>query len=135
MKVHRTLALVALLALGAGCRTAPIRDVDHAPLPSAPLDARQQQIERAALMQGWEIQHIAPNLMIATKRRGRHVASTMIEFDRDSYSIRLRNSVALRQTDDRIHKTYNDWVERLEYSIRREADMPVPASVSSPPRR
>ena len=46
--------------------------------------------------------------------------------------VRRRDSINLDQSGDRIHETYNLWVESLEDSIRHEAAAETGA-VSSPP--
>jgi len=80
-----------------------------------------RQVERAARVQGWETEVLQPGVLLATKRRGRHVASSTIEFDERSFSITLRNSSELKQSGGRIHKAYNEWVRNLADAIRREA--------------
>lgn len=117
-------ALVWLVAASA-CSTAPIYDVADARLGgTATLEQRTQQIVRAARMQDWEVEQLQPNVMIAIKKRGRHVATTTIRYDETRFSLELRNSVDLAQSPTRIHKLYNEWVEGLENSIRQEVSAP-----------
>lgn len=110
---------VGLLALAA-CRTAPIYEVANAPIePPRSLEEVGRLIERAAILQGWQTQQVRPGLLLATKRVGRHVASVAIEYQTDSYSITLRQSIALKQSEGWIHVRYNEWVHALERAIDR----------------
>jgi hypothetical protein len=94
------LALFLVLFLAA-CKTAPAR------------------------LQNWETEQTSPGVMIVTKRRGRHVAAATVRYDTDSFSISLRNSIALKQAPDgTIHKLYNVWAKGLENAIRQEVSAP-----------
>ena len=128
------LLLGLLMSFGAGCKTAPIHNVRVAVDP-APLEVRHQQIVRAAHMQGWTTQSPGPGIVIATRRKGRHTASSTIEFDGSNYSITLRNSAFLKQSGDSIHKLYNVWIQGLEQSINREMSSAwsPPAVAAQPP--
>ncbi len=117
-------ALVLTLLLVPACRTARVYEVEDQALGPAPLEQREAQIARAARMQGWSVETLEPGVMIATKRLKKHVASTTVVYDEDSFSLALRNSVSFKQSGDRIHKLYNAWVEDLETAIRREASAP-----------
>jgi hypothetical protein len=126
-------ALLASLLLSVGCSTARIHNVPSSRLPpAASLEKRAEQIDRAARFQGWTVEDLEPGVKIVTKRKGPHVASSTIHFDRESYSITLRDSINLDQSKDHIHEVYNLWVESLEDSLRHEAAAGAGA-VSSPP--
>jgi len=113
----------------AGCSTAPIHNVETTRLSdSQPLEVREKQIDRAARLQNWEVETIGPGVMVATKRRGAHMAASTIRFSPQSYSITLRNSVELEQSKTRIHDLHHTWVQGLDSSIRQE----TAAGVSGP---
>ncbi len=121
------LPLLLSSAAIAGCvwlsgNRVPIYNIVDAPLDHAgTVQHAGEQIRRAARIQNWEIEEVRTNLMYVTKRRGQHVATAAISYDADSFSIRLRSSVYLKQTEDgRIHKLYDEWVRSLESTIRRE---------------
>jgi hypothetical protein len=83
------------------------------------------RIERAARLQSWHAERRQPGLLIVTKRRGRHVGSANIRYDMERFDISLRSSSYLRETPDgKIHKLYNEWVQALERTIRREVAAP-----------
>ena len=129
------LLLLSIVLLAPGCRTARIHDVRDHRVPVADLELREEQIRRAARLQGWEVEVLRPGELIVTKKRGRHVAASTIEFTPDRYSITLRNSTDLKQSGNRIHKVYNRWIEGLDASIESEARAGSSArpSVAYPP--
>lgn len=114
------MVLLALL-LGA-CRTAPIYNVQRAPIgmSGASLEDVGVWIDRAARLQEWRTEAVAPGTLLVTKSRGRHVATATIRYDATSYSITLRNSIDLKQRHGEIHKAYNEWIRSLDRTIRRE---------------
>lgn len=130
------LLLLAALGLG-GCKTARIYDIPNAFAPAADLELREEQIHRAARLQGWEAETIHPGEIVVTKRRGRHFAATTVRYSRESYSVTLRNSIDLKQRGGKIHKLYNKWVRDLKRSIDTEAVAgtyrPASSPVASPP--
>jgi hypothetical protein len=118
----RPLATVLLLFLATSCRTEAIYNVERAPLPqSGTLEQVKLDIERAAAIQDWRLEEVGPQTFIATKRFGQHTASTTVRYDEHSFSIALRQTRDLRESDGRVHKVYNRWVWALEQSIRRES--------------
>ena len=116
---------LALLAL-AGCRSAPIRNVDSA-LLMAPLDVTLEEVTtgivRAGAFRDWRMTEIAPGHLAAeVEVRGRHRAAVDIFFDTRVFSIRYVDSENLNFDARRglIHPNYNQWVMDLRSSIQRE---------------
>jgi len=108
--------------VGLSCNRGPIYNVVDAPLDHAGnVEHVGEQIRRAARMANWEIEEVRPNVIYVTKRRGQHTATAAISYDADSFSIQLRSNDYFKQSEDgRIHKLYNEWVNSLELTIRRE---------------
>lgn len=125
---RKLLPVAFLLLLAFGCKTAAVYNVDGASLGSGGLSLAEVEtrIDRAARMQDWDTEKTGPGTMIVTKKRGRHAASATLRYDTQTFSIRLRNSIDLRESGDgtSIHKLYNVWVQRLEDSIVSEATAP-----------
>jgi hypothetical protein len=118
--------ILALLWFGA-CRTAPIYDVVGEPLRferALTEEEVAERIERAAEMQGWVSQEFASGQLVVTKRKGRHIASATVTYDTSSFSITFRNSVDFKQSGDRIHKLYNEWIRALVSTIQMEVSSP-----------
>lgn len=123
--LRRTLVvgLVLGLAVLAGCRGAPIREVDAAPVVSAkPLSNEQVEaaILRAGSGLGWRIAKQSPGKMMGTLALRSHVAVVDITYSPKTYSIKYKDSTNLDYTGNSIHKNYNGWIENLENAIRRE---------------
>lgn len=106
-----------------GCKTARVYNVVDVPVTSTrPLTAEEvgARIDRAARIQAWTTEQIAPGHLIATKRKGGHAGTVTISYDASSFSIQLRNATNLKHSGDKIHKLYNEWVQELEETIRME---------------
>ena len=114
-------ALLVALSLVAGCKTRAIYNAERVALEPVTLEERARQIERAARLQGWALETVAPGVSIATRRSGPHVAVATLTFGPERFAIDFRSSVALNHSGDRIHGRYNEWVMALERSILAEA--------------
>ena len=122
----RRLVLILMLALAtsfmAGCRTNPIREVQSAPVPNAPLSTRKVQdaIKAAGAGQGWVMQREAPGLITGTLNVRDHMAQVRIAYDSRTYSIRYKNSSNLKYdaANRTIHSNYNGWIQNLDNAIR-----------------
>ncbi len=117
--------VLALLAL-AGCRSAPVRNVDQA-LLMAPLDVTLEEVTtgivRVGALRDWRMTEIAPGHLVAEiEVRGRHRAAADIFFDTRVFSIQYRYSENLNFDARRglIHPNYNQWVMSLRSGIQRE---------------
>jgi hypothetical protein len=124
MRIVLAVLLCTLVTLGcvwlSGNR-APVYNVVDAPLDSSgSLERVGEQIRLAARLIDWQVEEFRPNVVLATKRHGSHVATAAISYDADSFSIELRGSSQMKQGDGRVHKLYNEWVHDLEAAIRRE---------------
>lgn len=120
-------ALIALVAL-AGCRTAPIYNVEGAPLANATGEAYRlndvtKAIIKAGARRGWDMQVVTPGQIEGKVNvRGKHSATVDIFYDADSVSIRHKSSRNLNYNATRsvIHPNYNSWIRLLEGDIRKE---------------
>ncbi|MGH7287399.1 MAG: hypothetical protein ACREI8_05205, partial [Myxococcota bacterium] len=119
--------LCALALLIGACRTAAVYNpTDIALVSPQPLSIEgvSAVIDRAARLQGWQVENLQPGSKLASKSRGRAIATATIVYDTRAFSIQLRSSVGLRQSGDKIHKLYNKWVEALETTILQESAAP-----------
>jgi hypothetical protein len=119
--MHRRLLVtglgIGLFALGA-CRLAPVYMVTDGNFQgSAPLTRRGDQIRRAAIRLGWQIQDVRPGLMRATFSARRDQAVVEIAYGRDQFSIRHAESTNLAFDGTQINRAYNGWVQDLERGI------------------
>ncbi len=114
--------MIALFALTlAGCRTAPIKDVDNAPVPPG---ATEEQVQKAILEAGsslgWSMKAKYPGLIVGFLGLRNHMAEVEIPYTRRSYSIRYKSSSNLKYdpANKTIHSNYNSWIENLDTAIR-----------------
>ncbi len=117
--------LVVMVALGMGCRTAQVYNVEQSPV-SLYGDAKptQQQVEKAIIAAGarlgWKIKPVSPGVMVGTLAVRDHLAVVDIACNINDYSITYKDSSNLKYDGTNIHKNYNGWVQRLDRAINAE---------------
>ena len=115
------LLAIFVLALGvAACQHPQVYNVEQAPL-NAPASASLKQIQQAILSagtkRGWMMRVAEPGHIVATHSRGSHSATVDVFFNTQTYSITYNASTDLDYDGERIHGTYNRWVEYLKQDI------------------
>jgi hypothetical protein len=118
---HAWLLLLGLLHLA--CATVPIVDPTTTLLPEDPKRTDvtvANAMKAAALESGWELENDGPGQMQATLRRRSHVAVVTIIYDASGYRIEYKDSTNLDHEGDRIHRSYNRWVRKLDARIRKQ---------------
>jgi hypothetical protein len=119
------LAAAAALVL-AGCTTAPIQNVEQAPIvlasgkTSVTMTEVNNAIVRAGTRLGWQMQPQAPGRLSGRLALRTHTAIVDVEHDTKTYSIKYRDSTNLDAKDGMIHKNYNGWIQNLDKAIRAE---------------
>lgn len=125
MGARRWVALPLVVAsIVVCCRSAPIRNVLDEPFDGrrvATLEDRTRVVVRAGVVGGWLMEEQAPGEITATYRRRGYEAKVKITYDLEHFSIRYVESRNLSAHGDRVHPTYNQWVEKLAADIRRRA--------------
>ncbi|MEM7744627.1 MAG: hypothetical protein AAF409_13050 [Pseudomonadota bacterium] len=121
--------LLSLFAV-AGCRVAPLYNVNDAtfPLPAAPsqqlgMDDYRNAIVRAGANRGWVFEDVEPGHMIGKIAvRGKHFATVDVLFDQQQFSIVHKSSQNLNYdaSTNQIHPNYNSWVRLLQQDIQTE---------------
>ncbi|WP_320172123.1 hypothetical protein [Maridesulfovibrio sp.] len=131
MKHLRILALVLILcaAVLGGCRTAPIQNIELAPIVSNQQQARtmddvKNAIINAAYSLGWQVSDVAPGHLVATLNIRSHQAVVDITYTTENYSINYKDSTNLKHKGDTIHSNYNAWVKNLAGAINSRLSMP-----------
>ncbi|CAB5499438.1 hypothetical protein [uncultured Gammaproteobacteria bacterium] len=110
--------IIVSLALLAGCGTALVRDVDSAMISGNHSVANiERAIVRAGTGLGWVMtkksdKHIVGKLTLRT-----HLAVIDITYDKNSYSIKYKDSTNLNYDGSKIHTNYNGWIQNLQRSI------------------
>lgn len=125
MRVSLVFGVFAVAAAMAGCSSAPILNVNDAPVANAAgktLSNEQVQgaIIRAGAALGWQMKMEGPNLLTGTLRLREHTAVVDIPYSSSSYSIKYRSSVKLNENAGSIHKNYNGWIQNLTKGINAQ---------------
>lgn len=118
-------ALVAVVALAACARTAPIHNVTDVPISPVANQAMtaadvERAIKRAGAQLGWQMKTVKPGLIEATLNLRTHTAVVDIPFSPNSYSILYKDSSNLQADGTVIHSNYNGWVSNLDRAIRTQ---------------
>jgi type IV pilus biogenesis protein CpaD/CtpE len=125
-KALRVLVLAAAsVALLAGCRSAPVRDVINEPVVvtgqrQATMEDVEKAIVRAGSALGWRMRPVAPGLMEGTLNLRSHTAIVDITYDTRTYSIKYKDSTNLGYDGKNIHSNYNGWIENLDKGIQTQ---------------
>jgi hypothetical protein len=114
--------LVLVVALGIGCRTSLIRNVENAPITlQEGQNPSMKEIEKAIIVAGaglgWRIKPVSPGNLVGTLALRDHVAVVDIKVDTEKYSITYKDSTNLKYDGTNIHSNYNGWIQNLEKSI------------------
>jgi hypothetical protein len=118
------LSLVLLLA-ACGGGLVPVHNIRNAPVMPArgqtpSVQGVRDAILRALASRDWQIAREGVDGIVATLVAKNNAATVLIQFDAQSYSISyLDSSPGLRFDGAYIHRRYNDWIERLDKTIRK----------------
>lgn len=127
MKKLRIVAfvLVACAFFLGGCRTAPIQNIEMAPIVSTSQQARSMETVKNAIIKagyslGWQMGDIAPGHLVGTLNVRSHQAIVDITYTPGNYSINYKDSTNLKHKGNIIHSNYNAWIKNLSGAINRE---------------
>ena len=121
-KVLKFLALSSLVVLLAtGCRTAPVLNIDSAPIvvnEKHTFTDIKKAILRAGGTLGWNMKVKKDGHIIGTLQLREHVAVVDVTYSKKSYSIKYKSSVNLNYDGTIIHSNYNGWIQNLNRGIQ-----------------
>jgi hypothetical protein len=125
MRFHVTAATLVVAAALAGCTSAPIMNVEDAPVVAASGKTLSAQEVRAAILRaggslGWQMRDEGPNKLVGTLVLRTHTAVVDIPYNSKTYSIKYRSSTNLNEKDGQIHKNYNGWIQNLTRAINAQ---------------
>ena len=124
MKMLKNIILVSavILTLGLmGCRTAPIYNLESAPVnvsSSASLVDIKKSIISAGAALGWQMKEVEPGHIVGTLYLRKHMAKVDIPYSKTGYSITYKDSLELNYDGTVIHKNYNGWIQNLDRGIQ-----------------
>lgn len=116
--------LVALVLVLAGCKSAPIYNVEQAPVSTNvdnhTADDVKKAIVRAGMMLGWQMKEAGAGKLTGTLHLRKHMAKIDIPYSKDGYSLLYSDSHELKYNAEKgeIHKNYNGWIQRLDRAIQ-----------------
>ncbi len=120
-------AVLLLASTPALARLQPVYNPEPIQVPSGKsLVQVRKAIRKAIFDKGWEAKEISPNHIVATytkSGRGKeYTAVVNIEYDTRTVRITYKDSRDLdyNPAKDKIHPTYNRWVQFLERNIRAD---------------
>lgn len=128
MSFRSVLAVLALSIAVAGCKTAPILNVDNQALPipagkTLTLEQVRSAIIRGGGALGWQMKDEGPSKLVGTLVLRSHTAVVDIPYSTTSYSIKYRSSINLNESGGQIHSNYNGWVQNLQKGINSQLSM------------
>jgi hypothetical protein len=121
----------AYSSVACGGGLAPILTIDHAPVivprdRTPTRDMVHDAVVRAMSSRGWNINRDDADGVTGTVISGNNSATVHVQYDERSYSIHyVDSSPSLKFDGARIHRKYNDWVEKLSRSIRSYLNSPA----------
>ena len=122
MPIVRGLLVALALLLTACAAPQPVQNINQTSVvtnkPNATAEDVRQAIVRAGLGLGWQMKNAGPGQMVGTLNLRQHVAVVDIAYDRNSYSIRYKDSSNLNYDGTSIHRNYNSWIQRLDQQIK-----------------
>lgn len=119
---HISFVIVACLFLSS-CfgRIQPLYTVYKHEIPTSTQILDESKVRDVILQAGinrrWLMEEKKTGLILATHKRGSHLAVVEIKYTQSTYSIRYANSSNLLYNGSTIHRTYNNWVKNLELDI------------------
>jgi len=128
MTFRSVLAVVVLAAAVAGCRTAPILNVENqaVAVPAGKTVTDEQvrsAIIRAGAGLGWQMKDEGPNKLVGTLVLRTHTAVVDIPYSTTNYSIKYRSSINLEESGGQIHSNYNGWIQNLQKGINTQLSL------------
>lgn len=120
MKLNIFVILSILMVSVAGCRTAPIYNVNSAPVntrANATLAEVGKTITQAGAGLGWQMRQVSPGVIEGRLNLRGRTAVVDIPYTTKTFSILHKETSGLRNEDGSIHKNYNGWIQNLEKAI------------------
>ncbi|HET8935904.1 MAG TPA: hypothetical protein VFN67_20795 [Polyangiales bacterium] len=117
--------MLALSFAACGGGLVPVYNIRSAPVvtargPGANPQEVRDAIMRALVARAWQVDREGPDGIVATVVYKGHSATVLIQYNPTAYSISyLDSSPGLKFNGAAIHRRYNEWVERLDKTIRK----------------
>jgi hypothetical protein len=126
IRISRWLAVVAAATALTACNTiAPIQNVESVAVSSAANKALTPAEVRGAIVRagaglGWIMKDAGPGMINGTLLLRTHTAEVQIPYSATSYGILYKSSINLQESNGKIHRNYNGWVQNLNRGINAQ---------------
>lgn len=117
------ITVTAALIFLAGCRAAPVYNIDNAPIDVSSKHSSKdvkKAIISAGKSLGWKMKAKKKGHIVATLFLRKFVAIVDIKYNTKSYSITYKDSKNLKYDGANIHKNYNGWIRNLDNRIQAQ---------------
>lgn len=116
------IVLALVVALGIGCRSSIVKNVQDAPMTFATENKPSIELIKKAIIVagsglGWRIKSQSPGHLIGTLNLREHTAIVDIKYTTENFSITYNSSTNLSYDGTNIHSNYNGWIQNLEKAI------------------
>ena len=126
----RFLVVALSVLMFAGCRSAPVHNVQDATIVSATgkqvtMEQFKQAVVRAGAALGWSMKSVSDGHIVGTLYLRDHMAQVDINYTTSAYSINYKDSSNLKYNaeDNSIHSNYNGWVQNLQRNIQAQMSL------------
>lgn len=121
MKKQAVIFAVAAALLTGACSswTEPVYNPRTTLTASYEAEDVKKAIHLAFINRGWTIIQDEPGLIRARLRVRGHEAEVEVPYTATGYSINYISSVGLKAGGGQIHNKYNNWVNNIDYDIKR----------------
>lgn len=115
----RIFTVLAIIGGLAGCaRTEPITQINSTISVSHTQSEVKNAILKAGAQRQWIMSEVKPGIIKARQQSNNHTAEVLITYTATGYNIKYDNSLNLKASGGKIHKTYNRWVRNLDKDIQ-----------------
>ncbi|MBE8597004.1 hypothetical protein [Xenorhabdus sp. BG5] len=116
---HKLLICLACVVALAGCtRTAPILTPQTTMIKENSLTHVRKAIFEAGKEHKWVMTEISPGLIEGFRKNRKYDVQIRINYTAKNYVINYVDSHKLRESDGKIHRNYNRWVDDLDRDIQ-----------------
>lgn len=111
--------VLAIIGTLAGCtRKVPIAQIDSTVSAGHTQAEVKNAILKAGAQRQWIMSEVKPGVIKARQQSSKHKAEVQITYTATGYNIKYDNSLNLKASGGKIHKTYNRWVHNLDKDIQ-----------------
>ncbi|SFN44465.1 hypothetical protein [Xenorhabdus japonica] len=112
------ISLVCVITLAGCARNAPILTPQATIMTHNSLSSVKKAILEAGKKRKWVMTEVSPGVIDGFLKNRQHDVQIRINYTAKNYSINYVKSHKLRESDGKIHRNYNRWVNNLDKDIQ-----------------